>query len=411
MSESKQPNGKRFSFTKSALGKLPLPESGRAEYLDTKTPGLNLRVTCKGKRTFSFFRRVNGQLIRMTLGEWPAMTVDQARTAATAAMAKAQRGKDPREAKRQARNCPLVRDLFDFYLEQHAKPHKKTWPEDQAQYERYIKAQWSGRKVDSIRRADVATLHTKIGAKHGPYAANRVRSLLHTMFALGIDAELFKGPNPVTGVKKFREESRDRFLDADELQRFFQALDAEPHEVIRDYLTLALLVGARKKNLLAMRWDDLHVDRGVWRIPDTKAGEAQIVVLSAAAVAVLQRRLKSRSDGCPWVFPTTGNHPSKSGHLQDPTIVWNRVLAAAGLKDVRLHDLRRTLASWQALTGSSELVIAKTLGHAMGSRATAVYARLTTDPVRESVEKATAAIMAAAAPKKAETERQGSDHE
>lgn len=395
MSGAKQLPERRFAFTKRKLERLPIPTSGRAEYHDARAAGLTLRITPQGKRTFCFFRRVNGELVRMTLGEFPAMTVEQARGAATAAQGEFHKGNDPREAKRRARTCPTIAKLFDFYLENHAKAHKRerSWKEDQAQYDRYVKGRWASRKATSIRKGDVAALHAKIGRDHGIYAANRLRSLLHKMFAVGLEADLFKGPNPVAGVKKFKEETRDRFLDADELKRFFKALAAEPHEVIRDYLLLSLLVGARRSNMLAMRWADVSLDRGVWRIPETKSGEPQVVPLSDAALTVLRNRRAATPEDCDWVFPTTGNHPSKAGHLTDPTVIWKGVLERAKLEGVRLHDLRRTLASWQALTGSTELIIAKTLGHAEGSRATAVYSRLTTAPVRESVQKATAAML------------------
>ncbi len=147
--------------------------------------------------------------------------------------------------------------------------------------------------------------------------------------------------------------------------------------------------------MLAMQWADIDLERAVWRIPDTKSGEPQVVPLSERAMAVLHSRRQATTDDCPWVFPTSGNRPSKTGHLQDPTKIWKQVLERAGLEGIRLHDLRRTLASWQALTGTSELIIGKTLGHAVGSRATQVYARLAVDPIRKSVDRATDAMLEA----------------
>jgi integrase len=144
----------------------------------------------------------------------------------------------------------------------------------------------------------VAALHATLGQDNGVYAANRLRSLLAKVFAVAIDAELYAGPNPVNGVKKFREQSRDRFLDAAELKAFFAALNDEPNAVIRDYLHLSLLIGARRSNMLAMRWDDIDREQGVWRIPKTKSGDPQVVPLAAAARTVLEDRWRARPEDC-----------------------------------------------------------------------------------------------------------------
>ena len=393
ISESKE---REFPFTQKRIEMLPLPASGRAEYRDNNTPGLTVRVTPRGKKTFYFFRRANGQLTRLSLGIFPEMSVSAARGRVAAIQGDIHKGVDVATERRKRRMCPTLGEAFAFYLETYAKQRKRTWKEDQAQYDRYLKNRWAGKRLTTIRKPDVAHLHSDIGRDHGIYAANRLRSLLAKVFAVMIDAELFSGSNPVLGVKKFREHSRDRFLDAAELKRFFAALAEEPHAVIRDYLHLSLLVGARRSNMLGMEWVDIDRQQGVWRIPQTKSGEPQIVPLSQPARDIIEQRWLDRRGECPWVFPTTGNHPSKSGHLQDPTRIWKRVLERAELQGVRIHDLRRTLASWQAMLGTSELVIAKTLGHAPGSRATQVYARLQHDSVRESVEQATHAMRKAA---------------
>jgi integrase len=152
---------------------------------------------------------------------------------------------------------------------------------------------------------------------------------------------------------------------------------------------LSLLTGGRKSNVLAMRWDEISFGRAEWRIPETKNGDPLTVALSMQAIEILNdRRAKTNSE---WVFPSDG---SASGHLADPKKAWQRILARAEIKDLRIHDLRRSLGSWQASTGASGYVIGKSLGH-KSQQATQIYARLNLDPVRESVERATQAMMAA----------------
>jgi integrase len=139
-----------------------------------------------------------------------------------------------------------------------------------------------------------------------------------------------------------------------------------------------------------MRWDEIDWKRATWTIPAEKAksDEDMNVVLSPVVIQILENRKASSLS--PWVFPGVG----KSGHLVEPKTAWARIMKRAGLTDVRLHDLRRTLGSWQAATGASLPIIGKSLGHE-SLEATKVYARLNLDPVRESVNRATQAMLIA----------------
>ena len=207
------------------------------------------------------------------------------------------------------------------------------------------------------------------------------------MFNKAIKDWNFTNGNPAAGIKLFHEEKRDRFLGAEELPAFFDALNAEPNESLRDFFMLALLCGARKANILSMRWVDIDFTHNLWRIPETKSGMPVVIPLVAPAVEVLYARRKVTKDS-EWVFPSHG----ATGHLVEPKSAWERILKRAGLEDVRIHDLRRTLGSWQAMGGASLPIIGKSLGHTQVST-TAIYARLTVDPVRESVDRATTAII------------------
>jgi integrase len=223
-------------------------------------------------------------------------------------------------------------------------------------------------------------------------------------------------------------------LQADELPRFYAALAEEPNETIRDYFLLSLLTGARRSNALAMRWDEIDFARAEWRIPRTKNNDPQTVPLTPEALAILEQRRPRPASG--YVFPGDG----ESGHLVEPRGGWQRIfdrdeLAQLGtlirnagsrfkpiegenlseslirarreakrrrlntdkcrMADLRIHDLRRTLGSWQARTGASLAIIGKSLNH-KNVQTTAIYSRLDIDPVRESVERATSAMLVAA---------------
>jgi integrase len=382
----------KVALTKARIDALPAPEKGRRYFYDAKTPGLCVCVTATGTRTFYLYRWLNGSPQRLRIGRYPDLSVEQARTEARKLTGLMAQNINPQNAKRAARRELTFGAVFADYMERYAKPYKKSWRHDQAQYDRYLKP-LAGRKVSAITRADVQRLHAHIGGEHGHYAANRALALLSTVFNRCAADVL----NPARGVKRFKEQSRDRFLDAKELRRFFTALEAEPLDDWRDFFTVALLTGARRANVLAMRWADLNLDRGLWRIPaaDAKGGEPLICVLAVPVVEILRRRHDDNGES-PFVFAGDG----KAGHLEEPKKAWRGILERAGFVDadgkntVRIHDLRRTLGSWQAATGASLSIIGKALGH-KNVATTAIYARLDVDTVQASVNTAAAAIMEA----------------
>lgn len=382
----------RFNFTKPQLEALPFAQAGeRFTYHDANknAAGLQLRITATAK-TFFIQKRVNGIPERVTLGKFPDMTIEQARKNAAEVVARVAKGESVATAKRIKREEMTLQDLFNEYMSRKAVFNKR--PDKPKDTFRLYLFQWSNRKLSSIKHEEVDRLHKKIGKEKGQVTANIALKLLHVMFNKAItEWRIWQGENPAHGIKKFPEKSRDRFLQADELPRFFDALGQEENDAIRDYILVSLLTGARKSNVLAMRWDQINFDRAEWRIPETKNGTPQTVTLSPEVLDILRNR-KSENE---FVFPGEG----KSGHLMEPKKGWARILKRAGLSDMRIHDLRRTLGSWQAKTGASLAIIGKSLNH-KNTSTTAIYARLDLDPIRESVERATGAMLTAAGLKK-----------
>jgi len=380
---------RKFNFTREKIAALPSPTNGqRAYYYDTKVRGLAIAVTGLGKKTFILYRKVSGRPERITIGPFVDISIEAARSRAEGLNADIAKGENPAANKRRIRDEATMLELFNTYLEHHAKPFKRTWADDESMFNLHL-ASWHLRKISAIRKVDVVQLHGKIGRNSGPYAANRVVELLCSMFNRAREWG-WEGENPATGVKAFREQKRERFMDGEELRRFFQGLGQELNGTIRDYILISLLTGARRTNVQAMRWDEIKWKRATWTIPADKAkgGETVNVALSPVALRILENRKAETSNE--WVFPGRG----RSGHLEEPKSAWKRILKRAELTDLRLHDLRRTLGSWQAATGASLPIIGKSLGH-KSLAATQIYARLDLDPVRASVNKATDAMLIA----------------
>jgi len=379
-----------INFTKKALTNLQPPEGKKRVYVyDHKESGLVMQVMPTGRKTFQFYKWFKkGKIaVRVTIGTFPDWTIEQARKEAQKCKVDMANGINPADKKRKARTEMTFKELFEIYMDRHSRPRKRTWREDLDKFETYLKP--LGRKrLSEVKKSHISALHSRIGKAH-KVTANRVLALVSSVFGRAIEYGLYEGINPCLGVRKFPEKSRDRFLQASELPRFFKALDEEPNETLKDYIFTSLLTGARRSNVLSMRWNELDLEQSTWKIPRTKTGDSQTVTLSLEAVEILKARKENASSV--FVFPGNG----KTGHLVEPKTGWKRILERAGIKDLRIHDLRRTLGSWQAITGSSLPIIGKSLNHKNAST-TQIYARLNLDPVRESVQKATVAMIQAA---------------
>jgi integrase len=387
----------KIEFGKIALKSLQNPEAGkRANYYDTKTPKLALRVTASGAKTFYVVKRAGREMIWLKLGTFPDMTVEQARDGAEIALAAFAKNENPAEVRRARKAEPTFAELFKEFGERHGDK-KLSWRTDQSIYANHLQS-LAPLKLTAIKRETISRILSNM-EKAGLAGAtlNNARALVSSIYSKAIEWG-YAASNPVIGVKTRKKVKRDRFLQADELPRFFQSLAEEQNETLRDYILLALLTGARRANLLAIRWSEVSLKESVWRIPVTKNGDPQNVTLSPEAVMILQARKEAAEDKAVFVFPGTG----LSGHIEEPKKAVIRVMERAGIpygrkapNGVTLHDLRRTLGSWQAKTGASLAIIGKSLNH-QSQQTTAIYARLDLDPVRASVNTATSAMMEAA---------------
>ena len=378
----------KINFTKANIEGLSLPDKGWTYHYDLKVQGLGIGIGSTGKRSFILYRKINGTPERITLGRYPDLTIEQARGKAAEINSAIAKGANPAQVKRGEKAELTFKDLFEEYLERHSRPNKKTWAEDKSKYDTYLAKPLGKKKLSTINRASIAVIHSALTKQGYATTANRVKALVSSIFGWGISAGLCQ-TNPALGIRRNREYSRDRFLQGDELPKFFQALLDEQNDTMKDYFLLSLLTGARRSNVLSMQWADVNLKSGEWYIKETKNGIPQTVTLSPEALTILRSRKPTEPPT--FVFPGDG----KSGHLIEPKRGWKRILERAGIDDLRIHDLRRTLGSWQAKTGASLAIIGKSLNH-KNQNSTAIYARLDLDPVRDSVNTATSAMMAAA---------------
>jgi integrase len=264
-------------LTKRLIDATPCPAKGQTFLRDDELSGFALRLTPGGK-TFIIEKRLHKRLHRVTIGAYGAYTVEQARHKAHAMLQAVFEGHDPAQERRERRQELTWSELTDLYLTRHA-PRKRTAWNDKNMLTCYFES-WQHRRLSTLTLKDMAVLHGQLGEKT-PYAANRVVALVRKMFNLARLWGIYRGDNPATGIELFPEEKRDRFVQPHELPKLFEALNAEPNPYVKTALLVALLTGARRGEVLAMRWADVDLHQAIWRIPDTKARPAPLASSAA----------------------------------------------------------------------------------------------------------------------------------
>ncbi len=401
----------KVNFTNYQLAKWHAAEPGKRDcYYDSKMDGLELRVTDTGSKSFSVYKWINGKAKRIVLGRYapdamqvpgfdddplsvlgnnPGLSIEHARQLAAAVIMHLIAGKDPMAGRRATKGLTLG-ELFNEYLHGYAIDHTKTWKVMEECFHRYL-SDWKNRPVSSITRSEVQLLVNKMGRDNGKTTANRTLELLRAVINKGKQWSLVDGENPATGVAKFKLKPRDRFVFEEEFPKLVQAIEEETQIEIKDYVMLSLYSGARKNNVLSMRWEHINLEAGTWVLPDTKNDSSQTILLTEPELAILKRRFEDRKNeknakkklnAFVYVFPGTG----KEGHLADPKKGWYRILDRAKLKDLHLHDLRRTLGSYMAMTGASLSVIGNALNHKDVSTTRKVYAHSAREAERTARE-------------------------
>lgn len=377
-------------LTQTIVNKAEYEGQNNERYIiwDTGIQGFGLRVYPSGRKAYVLSYRHHGRKRLMTIATHGIDTLAQAQSKAKIDLGKVAADSDPLAQKQKNAQGDTVRHLAEAYMERHAKVNKKSWADDQTMLNRWIVPAWGALKAKAITRDDVAALHRKIGAQINPKTqkpkhtlANRVLALTSKMWEL---AELWGyvpegSPNPVRKIQRFKEAKRDRYVKHEEFPLLAESIKAESNKTAQAALWLYLLTGLRKSELLSLEWSSVDLDRQEIRLGDTKAGRVHYLPLSAPAVSVLSAI--PRLVGNPYVL--TGRLAGK--HLVNIDKPWRRVRQAAGLEDVRLHDLRRTVGSWLAQDGNSLPLIGKVLNHS-NSSTTQVYARFADDSGRKALD-------------------------
>lgn len=265
----------RNNFTKKVVDKLPLPTKGKSvDYYDELQRNLFFRVTNAGSRSFYVRRKISGISERIFIGRYPDLSIEQARKNAAAIIGQIAMGSNPQESKRAARDEATIGELFANYIEQYARARCLRSRDMERDFDRYIK-DWRDRKYSAIKKSDVQTRVTDVFRQHGPGAANHILILMRAVINWNLRHGFIEGLNTWAGLKCYRMQARERFIKPSEMEAFFTAVGRITDETIRDFIAISLFTGARKSNVLSMRWDQIDFDLAIWCIPLTKNKDSQ----------------------------------------------------------------------------------------------------------------------------------------
>jgi len=349
-------------LTDTKIASLKPPASGQDEHSDHKVTGLRLRVGSGGKKTWTLRRRVGAKVINRKLGNYPAMGLAAARSAAETLISALERDGSTEAIDRTFGSAAI------YWVEHVAKDKNDRWRNQERQLQMHVLPMWVHRRLIDIKRADVRDL---IDGIEGAILPNRVLALIKTIFRYAVERD-WLATSPAEGVRKPKSEiSRDRVLDMGEIGRIWVAASLLGYP-IGPYLQMLLLTAQRRSEVAAMRWADLDLAEGTWALcaDDTKADRAHLVPLSPAALSIL----KTAPELGEFVFTTDGR-----SHVQEfakGKAKLDEFIAAKGeaLKPWVLHDLRRSAATHMVRLGISETTVGRVLNHAPQGVTARVYA-------------------------------------
>ncbi|MCD1652495.1 site-specific integrase [Halomonas meridiana] len=350
--------------------------------LDTLLCGLFVDIQRSGRMAYRLRYRADGRTRYLTLGNARVITLEEARHEAREALRKVRVGANP-EAVLLPGAGPTVACFFTDHYLPYVKTYKRSWSTDDSMIRLHILPLLGPREMGELTGADIARVvgHMQV-RDYAPATINRVLFVLGYGYRLAMRWKITGvTENPVREVRCLKEDNRiERYLTPEQVACLLVSVRNSQNPCLADIVSFLLYTGARKREVLNARWQDVDWAHQLWRIPHTKSGRIRYIPLSEGALALLSQRKAGAPSRCDWVFanPATGK-PFVTVYYS-----WYKARKEAGMPELRLHDLRHSFASFLVNAGRSLYEVQILLGHA-NARTTSRYAHLSPERLREAV--------------------------
>ena len=372
--DTKRTRRKTYRISDKFVKLLVPPSSGNKISYDDKLYGFGIRITATGHRVFILNYRFKGRERRITIGQYPTWTVLAARKQAQEFKLQIANGIDPLEKRNAEYSAPTVNEMWERYQQDYLlKLTPRSQQDQSAMFRKSVLPRLGPLKVRDVTFSDCERLHRYL-TKDRPIRANRVIEVLRRNFNLAIKWGWLER-NPAVGIERNPEVKRERYLNLDEVARLLEALDNHHQRTSCEAIKLMLLTGCRRGEALNARWEQFDDKLTIWTKPAATTKQRRlhrVPVSSAVTIILMERRKRTNSE---FVFES-----STGKALTDVKKTWSSIIAAANIKDVRIHDLRHTFASIAVSQGQSLPIIGAMLGHTQ-TQTTARYAHLFDDPL------------------------------
>lgn len=375
------------ALTAAAVERIKPPATGQVDHFDAGYPGLALRVSYGGSRSWVLFYRASGKQRRMTLGHHPALGLKEAREAWRQAREDVAHGRDPAAEKAEARRrqqeiaaenaeCQpdTVKHVAEQFIEKWHRPRNRTTDEIARMFEQHVFPAIGGRDIASITRRDIRGVLDKAIEAGATKRVNRVLANVRKLFAWAVEHDIIEA-SPVVGIRPPAPETKlDRVLTDDEARAFLRACD-EVGEPFAAILRLLLLTGQRRDEVGEAKWSEIDLEARLWSLPAsrTKNKRPHVVPLSPQAMAIIEA-LPSRGVS-EFMFParfsrnTTKEPRAVSGFGRLKERLDKFMLGELGtLTDWRLHDLRRTVVTGMNEIGIPPHIVEAVVNHVSGHK-------------------------------------------
>jgi len=355
------------------------------EITDNLVKGLKLVVTRQGKKTWLFRYVFNGTKRAMKLGNYPELRLADVRIIAASKNDLLTIGKDPQHERDVQKAMPTVTEFFTNTYYPHARKRKRSHSDDLSRFNNHLRDAIGQIPLNQVEAVHVMQILDQAKDSELSHATiNRIRALFSVMYSYAIDLGLVER-NPVLRVKKYKEVNQiERFLTEQELPRLMQVLNTPAQYGIDNLVIVAivkvlLLTGMRKREVMDMKWGDVDLSSGHWKLENNKSGKPRLIRLASESLTEIRKMLPRQSE---YIFA----NPQTGLPFNDIRKCYDKIMTAAGITNMRIHDLRHNFASMAVNKGLSLYVVQHLLGHA-SPQTTQRYAHLNGEVMLDAYQK------------------------